>query len=58
MPMDLQTQIEQLYGRSAETSGDEFYQGLDEPKIALAESPAPVAQGTTTGVSEPYSRSR
>jgi hypothetical protein len=56
--MDLQTQIEQLYGRSAETSGDEFYQGLDEPKIALAESPAPVAQGTTTGVSEPYSRSR
>jgi 2,3,4,5-tetrahydropyridine-2-carboxylate N-succinyltransferase len=33
--MDLQTRIQELYERNAETFGDEFYQAFDELKAAL-----------------------
>ena len=46
--MDLQAQIELLYGRNAETFGDEFYRAFDELKAALNEGRVRAAEPDPT----------
>jgi len=50
--------IEKLLPKHADCFGTGYFRGFDESEAALAESSGVVAQGTITGVSEPYSRSR